>query len=357
MGCGASCHKKSKSKMEAEVVDPANGGGEPKVEANATEGNAATTLDNNKDGVGENGSEKQQGDARDGGAGENKESGDTELLPPKDSDVMNTVDQAVNELEELNDSKRKDEAAKKRRKRRKKQKKQAAERRRRKGDDGRDLVGHLFLILGPSGVGKDTLINGARDAIGNNEDFVFMRRLITREKASDSIEDHDTVTDQEFERLKSINELGLYWEAHGNKYAIRRKDIKRQLKADRTVVASVSRTVIQQAQDQFGPKSNVTVIEITADPDVIRKRLLGRDRETAAEIEARIQRNEQVSAAVRQVAKDLQVVLNNSTVDEGVDRLLVALEYLPDDMLDGDDDDDDNDGGDDDDGEEDDDYA
>ena len=48
--------------------------------------------------------------------------------------------------------------------------------------------GHLVLVVGPSGAGKDTLINGARETLAQHHTIRVVRRVVTR--ASSQWEDH-----------------------------------------------------------------------------------------------------------------------------------------------------------------------
>ena len=53
-------------------------------------------------------------------------------------------------------------------------------------------MGRLVLVVGPSGAGKDTLINRAKEALKGDPRFHFVRRVVTR-AADAAAEDHDTL--------------------------------------------------------------------------------------------------------------------------------------------------------------------
>jgi len=131
--------------------------------------------------------------------------------------------------------------------------------------------GTLFLVVGPSGAGKDTLLRHARPALEETGNFVFAQRAITRPVA-DAREDHEPVTADAFAERAGRGEFMLTWKVYGTEYGIpaRYSDL---LAAGRHIVASVSRTVVARAIDNFAP---ARVIQITAPREVLRKRLQGR---------------------------------------------------------------------------------
>ena len=59
-------------------------------------------------------------------------------------------------------------------------------------------VGTLIFVVGPSGSGKDTLINGAKDLV-RKEKFTFITREITR-SADAGGEDHIEITKRDFDK-------------------------------------------------------------------------------------------------------------------------------------------------------------
>ena len=73
----------------------------------------------------------------------------------------------------------------------------------------------LVLVVGPSGSGKDTLLDAARQALADDPRFRFVRRVITR-PADAGGEAHEAVHRSEFAR----RDFALQWQAHGLSYGI-----------------------------------------------------------------------------------------------------------------------------------------
>lgn len=174
----------------------------------------------------------------------------------------------------------------------------------------------LVLVVGPSGAGKDTLLDGARAALDGDPEFVFPRREITR-PAEAGGEDHDPVDEDQFVAREAAGGYALTWRAHGLAYGIP-AEIADDLALDRTVVVNVSRAVLDAARASFGA---LRVLVVTADPEILAHRLSQRGRESAADIAQRLARAE----AIPVTGDDVMVVQNDSTPQEGVARFLAAL--------------------------------
>lgn len=175
--------------------------------------------------------------------------------------------------------------------------------------------GRLVLVVGPSGAGKDTLLKGARAACAYDPAVVFPRRVVTRPKSD--AEDHDTMDADAFGRAADDGAFALWWHAHGNGYGIP-SSIERDIRAGRTVVCNVSRTVVDTARERYG---FVTVVEITAPEQVLQSRLALRQRVSDGNIAERIERSAEVE---RLYAADI-VIRNVGRPDGGIRRLIRAI--------------------------------
>ena len=79
--------------------------------------------------------------------------------------------------------------------------------------------GTLFLVVGPSGAGKDTLLDAARARLAGDSRFFFPARTITRPTDAGN-EAHNAVTDAEFSPLSAAGGFLLEWKAHNLSYGI-----------------------------------------------------------------------------------------------------------------------------------------
>ena len=186
------------------------------------------------------------------------------------------------------------------------------------GDRVRITLGRgLFVcVVGPSGAGKDTLIDHARRRLaGEGERFVFPRRLVTR--AASTAEDHDVLTEEAYGAGVAGGAFSLYWRAHGLGYALPRS-VETALANGSVVVCNISRAQVAGAREAF---ARIAVVLVTAPDAVIARRLAARGRESAETIAARLARGK---AVVPDRAPDLTIV-NDGSVEAAGEKLVAFL--------------------------------
>jgi ribose 1,5-bisphosphokinase len=144
--------------------------------------------------------------------------------------------------------------------------------------------GRLVLVVGPSGAGKDTLLGLAKAACADDANIVFPRRAITREATVS--EDNEQLSPGAFREAVEHGAFAVNWEAHGHCYGLR-SALDDDIRAGRTVVANVSRTVIGALRRAY---LDVMVIAITAPPEILARRLASRGRGSDGKIEQRLGR-------------------------------------------------------------------
>jgi len=98
--------------------------------------------------------------------------------------------------------------------------------------------GLLFIVSGPSGVGKSTLVNRVIARVPN---LVYSVSYTTRPQRPTEVEGRDYyfVSRREFERMREAGELIEWAEVYGYLYGRSRAAIERELEAGRDVILSI----------------------------------------------------------------------------------------------------------------------
>ncbi|MDJ1008862.1 MAG: phosphonate metabolism protein/1,5-bisphosphokinase (PRPP-forming) PhnN [Paracoccaceae bacterium] len=176
------------------------------------------------------------------------------------------------------------------------------------------MTGRLVAVVGPSGVGKDSLIAGLAAARPGLEP---VRRTITRPAALGG-EPFEGIGEAEFDARRAAGAFCLHWRAHGLAYGIPTAALG-AVEAGAERLVNLSRGVLAEADRVFPA---LLVIHLTASPEVLAARLAGRGRETAGDIAARLAR----TAAPLPAGLDIHEVCNDGALDETVAAALAALQ-------------------------------
>lgn len=179
----------------------------------------------------------------------------------------------------------------------------------------------LVLVVGASGVGKDSLINAARRHFAGNSRLIFPVRHITRARDAGG-EEHIAVSTVEFAANRARGAYGLAWEAHGLCYGIPVTALA-ALEEGKSVIVNVSRRILPEAEALGLP---MAVINITATPETLARRLAARGRESAGDIVQRLTRE----APIHLRRAPLLEVANDSDLAAGENAFIAAVSrFIP----------------------------
>lgn len=165
----------------------------------------------------------------------------------------------------------------------------------------------VFAVVGPSGAGKDTVINAVR---ARRPDLTILRRVITRAEVEGD-EPFEGVDHETFATREAADMFALCWDAHGLRYGIPKPTTT-------PVIFNGSRKRLADAAAAF---PGLEVIHITAPAPVRAARLAARGRETADDIAARLTRDLTLPAGLT-----VHEIDNSGALEDAVAAFLRVLD-------------------------------
>lgn len=179
----------------------------------------------------------------------------------------------------------------------------------------------LLYFMGPSGAGKDSLLDWLRQHLPAGVPLQWARRTISR-PAIPGGEAHESTTPGDHAALRAADAFALHWEANGLAYGVRHGELE-PLARGRWLLVNGSRAYLPEALQRYPA---LVAVHITASPEVLRQRLQARGRENADEVEQRVQRALRFLTPPGTAGIEVR---NDTSLDAAGRQLLQALEQLP----------------------------
>jgi guanylate kinase len=172
----------------------------------------------------------------------------------------------------------------------------------------------VFVITGPSGVGKGTLIRLLRERVPSLALSVSATTRAPRPGEQDGI-DYHFLSDAEFARRVEAGEFVEWAEYSGRRYGTLRSELERHLAEGRPVVLEIEVQGARQVRRAM-PEAVQIFIE-PPDDEALKDRLVGRGTDDPDAIARRLAVAESELAA----ADEFQYRVVNDRLDEAVARL------------------------------------
>ena len=146
-------------------------------------------------------------------------------------------------------------------------------------------VGTVFVITGPSGVGKGTLI---KRLLERNPDLELSVSATTRPPRASEVDgrDYHFLTPEEFERRVERGDFLEHATYIGHRYGTLREEVERRLEEGRSVVLEIEVQGARQVRDAM-PEA-VQIFIAPPDPKALRNRLEARGTDSGEAIERRL---------------------------------------------------------------------
>ena len=175
-------------------------------------------------------------------------------------------------------------------------------------------MARVFVITGPSGVGKGTLIRGLRERLPELELTVSATTRPPRPGERDGAEYH-FMTPEQFESHVAAGDFLEYADYSQNRYGTLRDEVERRLRAGAPVVLEIELQGARQVR-QAMPDA-VAVFITPPSREALRTRLVGRGTDSPEQVQARLDTAEREL----QAADEFRHVVINDRLEQATEAL------------------------------------
>ncbi|MDR2106658.1 MAG: guanylate kinase [Coriobacteriales bacterium] len=176
------------------------------------------------------------------------------------------------------------------------------------------MTGNLYVVSGPSGVGKGTLLSSVLQRLGSVWLSVSATTRAPREGEADGVQ-YFFINDEEFDRLIAVDGLLEWATVHGERYGTIRKEVVRRLDQGTDVILEIDPQGALQVHEKL-PQATLIFIAPPSLED-LEQRLRGR----ATEDEASIRRRMANAVKELEYRNRYQVVIVNDDLTTAVTEL------------------------------------
>jgi guanylate kinase len=179
-------------------------------------------------------------------------------------------------------------------------------------------VARVFVITGPSGVGKGTLIRTLRERVPDIELSVSATTRPPRPGEQDGV-DYHFLSDAEFERRVLSGEFVEHATYSGRRYGTLRSELERRLRDGHPVVLEIEVQGARQVRRTMPEALQVFIAPPSR--DALRARLVGRGTDDTDQVEARLR----TADAELEAQDEFAEVVVNDRLEDAVEELTAIV--------------------------------